>query len=102
MRHVLTPSHGPARDLAGALEHDDRELTRGVALVLREVRHLRRHLLEKTLPLSALGNRSARGECFLADFDRDLWVGTQVVEPVGMRRRATLGGDHNEATIVAG
>src|SRR5918997_4606442 len=37
------------RNLAGALEHDDRELAHRVALVLREVWHPGRHLIEETL-----------------------------------------------------
>ena len=42
----------------------------------------------------------ARGEGLRPDFDRDLRIGAHVVEPVGMRRRAALGGDHNQAAVV--
>ena len=46
------------------------------------------------------GDRGAREEGFRPDFDRDLRIDAHVVEPVGMRRRAAFGGDHDQASVV--
>src|SRR5207249_676021 len=96
-----TRPHGCA-SLAGALQKDDRDLSRGPLLVLPERRHPRRLKVVQTATFGALGHARVRFEPLGPDFDGDAGVRAEIAVPVGICGRTALRRDHENAVAVAG
>src|SRR6266567_2466474 len=80
---------GRASGLA-PFEHDHRDLTRRALLVLGEARHQLLLLRPDALPLLAGRDARAHPDRLGPEFDLDVGMGLDVVEPGGVRRRAAL------------
>src|SRR5688500_8681114 len=94
-----TTRTGPSGSVQ-AREHEDRDVSAGLVLVLDKHRHLGGLAVEQVLALLPSGHSGLDPKTLATHFDRRLRVCEEVVVPRGMRGGSGERGDHDEAIAI--